>query len=208
MKNFFNYNMMMSKIFIASYAETLYGKMIDYLFFLDNDTIFLNNIENNLFNKNFLIALRPTDFSGKSLVSFDNCSSVWKYLIKKFNIEDNIKWKYKCILDNVMAYASFNSGFILEKSEAHLFEKWKIITDSVQNDKNFLDLLSQDMDSLHHLDQILLSCILMKDFSPENIEILDVLEELYKRELKQSLLFIADGINNLDEDVMRITISI
>ncbi len=32
----------------------------------------------------------------------------------------------------------------------------------------------------------------------------DVLEDLYRRGLKQSLLFIADGINNLDEEIMRI----
>ena len=32
----------------------------------------------------------------------------------------------------------------------------------------------------------------------------DVLEDLYKRGLKEPLLFIADGINNLDEEVMRI----
>ena len=32
----------------------------------------------------------------------------------------------------------------------------------------------------------------------------DVLEDLYRRGLKEPLLFIADGINNLDEEVMRI----
>ncbi len=32
----------------------------------------------------------------------------------------------------------------------------------------------------------------------------DVLEDLYRRGLKESLLFIADGINNLDEEVMKI----
>lgn len=172
--NFFNYNMMMSKIFIASYAETLYGEMVDYLLFLDTDTIFLNSIENNLFNKNFLIALRPTDFSDGSLVSFDSCSSVWKYLIKKFNLEENVRWKHKCIRDNVIAYASFNSGFILERKGTHLFEKWKIMADSVQSDKNFIDLLNQDKDSFHYLDQILLSCILMKDFYPEDIDALNI----------------------------------
>lgn len=32
----------------------------------------------------------------------------------------------------------------------------------------------------------------------------DVLEDLYKRGLRESLLFIADGVNNLDEEVMKI----
>ena len=32
----------------------------------------------------------------------------------------------------------------------------------------------------------------------------DVLEDLYRRGLSQSLLFIADGIRNLEEDVLKI----
>lgn len=174
MGNFFTQNIMMSKVFIAFYAEILYDDILDYILLLDNDTIFLNNIEKNLFETNFLIAMRPTDFSDGSLLSFDNCPSVWKYLIKKYNLIENIKWKHKCVQDNVLAYASFNDGFVLERTGAHLFYKWKTMADSLQNDKNFMALLTKDVNSLHYLSQILISLILMKDFHPEDVKILDI----------------------------------
>jgi hypothetical protein len=174
MENFFPCNIIMSKIFIASYAEELYGETLDYILLLDNDTMFLNKFDSDLFHMNFSIAARLTDFSDRSLLSFDNCSSIWRYLIDRFDIRDNPKWKYKCIRDNVIAYASFNSGFVLETTKTHLFHKWKDIADYLKNDEKFIDLLNKDMESVHYLDQILLSLTLMKDFYPENVKILNI----------------------------------
>lgn len=174
MENFYPSNIIMSKIFIASCAEELYGDKLDYMLLLDNDTIFLNKFPRDLFYTNFSIAARLTDFSDRSLLSFDNCSPIWHYLIDKFNVRNNPKWKYKCIRDNVIAYASFNSGFVLEETKAHLFYRWKTIADCLKNDKKFFDLLNKDRESLHYLDQILLSLTLMKDFYPENVKNLNI----------------------------------
>jgi hypothetical protein len=172
--NFFTNNIMMSKIFIASYAETLYGEAVEYMLLLDNDTLFLNNIESDLFDMDFLIAIRPTDFSERSLVSFFDCSSTWRYLIQKFYLKENPKWIYRCIRDNTISYASVNSGFVLERSDAKLFYKWKELADSLNNDKEFTRLINEDSDSLHYLDQVLLSLVLMKRFEPEDVKVLNI----------------------------------
>lgn len=172
--SFFTSNIMMSKTFIASYAESLYGTVVDYMLLLDNDTLFLNKIGDDLFDMDFLIAIRPTDFSDRSLMSFVNCSSVWHYLINKFDVKENPKWMYKCVRDNTVAYASVNSGFVLERTDSNLFNKWKAVADSLNNDKEFINLLNKDLDSLHYLDQILLSLVLLKNFEPEDVKVLNI----------------------------------
>lgn len=72
----------------------MYGEAVEYLLLLDNDTLFLNDIDSDLLDMNFLIAIRPTDFSDRSLVSFNDCSSTWRYLIQKFDVKYYPKWIY------------------------------------------------------------------------------------------------------------------
>lgn len=174
LKDFYDSNIMMSKIFIAAYAERIYQKQVDYFIFLDNDTLFLNQIEDSLFDEEFLIGMRPTDFSDGSLQSFVHCTSVWDYLIDKFKIQESKEWIIKTNLDNIDTFASFNSGFILTKANTNFFEKWKEIAVLLNSDCSFLGLIYQDRIAFHFLDQILLSLLIMKDFDRNDVKILDV----------------------------------
>lgn len=173
MRDFYEQNIMMSKLFIAAFAENIYRNKVDYLLFLDNDTLFLNQLEKDIFNDNFLIGLRPTDYSERSLTSFDDCVPVWKFLIDKFNIAENKEWEIKTVINNVDTFASFNSGFILTRTTTNFFEKWYQMAVSLKDDVVFLNLLNQDKKSLYYIDQILLSCVLMKDYKRSDLKIMN-----------------------------------
>ena len=173
MKNFYSTNIIMSKIFISAYAEAKYSEYVDYLLFLDNDTIFLNNIENDLLDNNFSLGVRPTEFADTSLRSFEACSQVWKFLLHKFEIKYDCEWKMKTTVDSVDTYASFNSGFILEKARTDFYQKWKGVAEVLHDDAGFINILHEDAVSLHYLDQILLSIVMMKHFKPSDVKILN-----------------------------------
>ena len=173
MLDFWNSNMMMSKIFISAFAENKYRNQVDFMLFLDTDTMFLNPIESDILQNQFSVALRPTDYAEASLKLRHDDLKSWEYLLKRFNINEIVKWMTITGLDNVTTYASFNGGFILASVESQLFTKWKEIADLLKDDKEFLEILKIEKTSMHYLDQILLSITLMKYFDTSNVKILN-----------------------------------
>lgn len=172
MNDFWNQNMMMSKIFILYYIENLFAEEVDFFLFIDTDTLFLNPLSDSELYKH-LLCLRPTDFADASLSEKNRENKIWGYLLEKFMVYDYKDWALTTTVDQQACYASFNSGFILVSSKISFFKKWYSLANAIKNDSQFLNLLKNMRMFEHYLDQILFTLVVLKYFSKSDVLILD-----------------------------------
>ena len=118
-------NRIMSKIWVTAYAEQNFGSFFDFIIFVDNDTIFLNPLENSILNDDVhSIFIKQTDFTDDAIIDINDIPMNWEYLLKRYNINLKDLETIKSARDHVYMYPVFNSGLIIEKPEIKLFSKW------------------------------------------------------------------------------------
>ncbi len=194
-------NKILSKIWITSYIETNFGNNFDFLIFLDNDTLFLNPLDKEILDDEIHSAfIRPVDFADDAIKNIDKMSPNWKFLVTKFNINIKTIEKIKTARDSTDIYPVFNSGFIIEKPNAKIFNTWLDIYYQIEADQKFHEIITSNKKYIHYLDQTLLLIALIK-MGIDKVKILDL---RYNFSLENFFLMRIINFNNCRLDKINI----
>jgi lipopolysaccharide biosynthesis glycosyltransferase len=159
-----------NKVLACDFIETNFPEYKSFLF-IDTDTIFLNPISNNLFNKHEKLYLRPVDNKGPGTQGLDDMNDLfWQEVFQLFDLPlANADLMTTVRQKQIRPY--FNAGFIWAHRLPGFFKQWKNdFVKLVDSGLRPFGYQSRDKTDFRCLDQVALA-ITAQRFE-QNIEIL------------------------------------
>lgn len=159
-----------NKIYATAYVEKKFGKDYETLLFLDSDTIVIDEIDVDILEGRYDVAIKPLDGEYLALKETDKISPFWEMIYKKCSVSTGKIWKVKTTVNHLDILAYFNSGVIFSNAGSSLFTKW------LENFKLFsTDKRAYQLGHLEYyfLEQALLSGTILGCLPQNKVKILD-----------------------------------
>ncbi len=161
----FDFYPLSNKVFVSSYVEEHYSSEFDILMFLDSDTLVLKPLD-SLFNRSFKVAIKPESDNIVGLRVQQDPDLFWQILYENANLESSCAWSVTTSIDNVEIKAYYNSGVIVTKGSAGIFQTWKDFFLSTITDRRSFQI---DYVKYYFIEQASLSMAIVKNINNTDV---------------------------------------
>lgn len=159
-----------NKIYATAYIEQRFIHEYETLLFLDSDTIVVDELDADILEGKYEVAIKPLDGEYLALKESDRISPFWEMIYEKCCVSNANIWNVKTTVDQVEILAYFNSGVVFSRAGSFLFTNWLKNFKFLCKDKRAYQLSHLEY---YFLEQALLSGTILGCIPQHKVKILD-----------------------------------
>ncbi len=114
-----------NKVHAAAFVESLVGRDVANLVFLDTDFLLLRPPEELLLRDNEMVAARPVDKAGVGIPSPEPPNEYWQMLFTICGVDPTRLWDVTTTVDDRRIRASFQGGLLCVRPSRGIFQRWR-----------------------------------------------------------------------------------